>query len=238
MTQSNQFDLSIFANLESNACNTVSNNNNTKLLGNCDHLDRIGVAMKYYEQFSKNKIDKEEFIKFCLETYCNFLDDYCHFIKVHDIHFNEIKKELESKYSLRQCDLTECEIVDRHYRHDGATGQNQDNDDIEYTYFVDCFDRMHHHLFHLETMGLRIPTTSKIKEEMKDGDQVFNEMKKTIFLRRNKFLSNRDIPRLQNTKFNLNTGSDEESQTGLHWFAKIMLISNQYFLPNKKKKPF
>ena len=75
----------------------------------------------------------------------------------------------------------------------------QDIDDPTYSFYIDCFDRSHHQIYHLHLMGLRVEK----QKYKKDSDKAFKNIKETIFER----LQN------QNNKFNLsiieNKSNDE-----------------------------
>ena len=138
MTQ-NLIDLTIFKNLNSNKCNNY--------ISNCNQLQRLSLGLKYYRLVCNNTIDKDVFVQFCQETYTNFLDDYCHFIKHHHYDLEQIKDELLSKYKMIDCDLKSCKVILRHYRTETI------KTDYSYSsFYIDCYDRIHHQIYHLNKM--------------------------------------------------------------------------------------
>ena len=172
-------------------------------------MNRISVGLKYYHLHLQNVISKDEFIKFCENIYKNILDDYCHFINVHNYHLNEIKKELKI-----ECNINKCKGIGRHYRY----SQRDTHSDPKYSYYIDCFDRIHHQIFHLYQLGLRVNIESKhdddddeINDEM--IDLKFKKMKQTIITKRKKFgLDKFDRFKTEkNNKFNIITGSENIS---------------------------
>lgn len=216
---SQYIDLTPFRNLQANQCDQG--------IYNCDYLNRIYSALSYYDLFCNHKIEKDEFLQFCQDIYINFLDDYYHFIKAHDHHLPQIKEQLESKYSLKQCDLSHCEIIGRHYREPRESNDNKEDSliDLVESYHTDCYDRLHHQIFHLEGIGMRVNQSTEEKEEYHDNDEdnekgidfTFKRMKERIFFQRTKFLSARNFQRLENenNKFNVITNNDDQHQSGL-----------------------
>ena len=216
----NGIDLTIYKNLQASECSNDSNDQ----IANCNYLKRIAVGLKYYDLVCRNKIEKDDFLQFCKEIYNTFLDDYCHLISDHNYHLNIIKKELELKYLLKYCGIGQCQIIARHYRSD-----NKDDIDSIYLYYVDCFNRFHHQMFHLESIGFRVSMNEQKEKEEKASnvgdniDDAFKKMKEIIFARRSKFLSNRNIERFENrnNKFNVvindNDNNDHENKSCLFY---------------------
>eukprot|EP01084_Bolivina_argentea_P303536 524077_1 len=132
-------------------------------ISSCSYLQRIAVGLKYYALLSNDtKLNKEEdkkniFIQFCMETYHNFLDDYCHILQKHggNEELMQIADELKSKYEFKECDITKCNELRRHFRLN-EDGKNEINcQDTKYRFYADCYDRCHHHFFHLFELALR-----------------------------------------------------------------------------------
>ena len=152
---------------------------------------------------SQNNISNDEFVEFCQETYKNILDGHYHFIKYHHYHLDKIQKELESKYLIPQCDIINCKAIRRHYRENKHV-QDEDND-LVYSFYMDCFDRIHHQIHHIPRLGLRLKTQrdkQDIRKIFNDQDVNISEMRAIILKRSNEYRLNR-FKRYQNTKFNL-----------------------------------
>ena len=161
--------------------------------------------------FIGNVIDKDEFIQFCQEIYKDLLDDYCHFIQNHDHQLRNIRNSLIAQYQLKDCDIYSCKTIQRHYRSNTETTTPITIDtDLICSFYMDCFDRIHHQIYHLHKLGLRIEEISddtqhdNVDEESAVVDKAFKRIKELIFKKRERFGSNR-IQRLQNkhSKFNL-----------------------------------
>ena len=167
------------------------NDINYNYISNCDYLQRISIGMKCYDLFCRNKIEWEAFIDFCETKYTNLLDDYVHFISVHNSHSISIAKELERVHGITQCEIESCDVVARHYRVTAREAE-ADDDDEKQTFYKDLFDSIHHHIFHLNQIGLRDdPTDAKEdseKEEAQDSaddilfDAEFMKLKRRIFI--------------------------------------------------------
>ena len=169
------FDLTEYTNLEPNECrqSKILQCPDDKILS-CVHLKRISVGLQYYDLHCKNKIERQDFIQFCQEICCNckFLDDYDHFISIHKQDIDQIKEELRLKYGLEQCEVGVCEVIGRHYR--SHADEMQNDPDAVYAHCMDCFDRLHHYIWHVEEMGLRInKSQNEIKE---DSDEQMVEL--------------------------------------------------------------
>ena len=199
--------------LYSNQCNIDISTNN--YISNCDHLKRIAIGLQYHYLLSQQKISNDQFVKFCQKTYKKLLDDHCHFIKYHHYHLDEIQKELELEYLIPQCDIINCEVMTRHYR-ESKDIEDEDND-LNYTFYADCFDRIHHQIHHITRLGLRLKAQrdhdvsrdkqgiTKINNDESSNLINFNnmsEMSQIISQRSNEYGLHR-FRRYKNTKFNL-----------------------------------
>ena len=196
--EQNVLNLSIFGASNSNHCN---NDSNEKCISSCACMKRIALALKFYYLVNQDRMDKDQFIQFCQKKYTSFLDDYFHFIEKHNYQLQQIRQELELDYSIK-CEITECDVITRHYRSERTEiSHNQthttDTDDFTYSFYVDCFDRIHHQIFHLEALGLRVENEGKKKDDDgKMNDDRFENMTKKIFSKRQEFGSDR-FERLQ-----------------------------------------
>eukprot|EP01084_Bolivina_argentea_P299260 515819_1 len=136
----------------------------------CTYLKRLAMGLKYYNllvndnTFTQTKETKQLFVQYCNEKYTQFLDDFAHCLGEHGdtAQLLAIYSELTNKYKLKQCDLSKCNKLIRHYelrenKHD--TKDNvKENDEIEanFNFYCDCYDLFHHQFFHLFRLGLRI----------------------------------------------------------------------------------
>ena len=232
-----KIDLTIFQNLKQRQCiENHANDNNYKYIKNCDHLKRIAAGLNYYNSFCQNAISLDRFTQFNETIYTNFLDDYCHFIKEHNYHLRPIRKELNVEYGLAQCNFNMCEVVERHYRTQREKESVTDLNKLD-AFYLDCFDRLHHHLFHLEIIGMRVIQKNHgiisygemdecYNSREYEIDHEFKRIKETIFSKRNKFLSHRNIQRYQSqNKYNIVTIDNKLSCTTTN-YPKIIQLGN------------
>ena len=160
-------------------------------------------------------------------------------------------KKLKSDYLLKECKMDICTVttvIARHYRLEiqEEADNNNNNDDSIYPFYIDCFDRLHHHIFHLDKIGMRVSISNDdqgdvdedIKKEQKESedeiatDAAFKKMKEMIFTQRDQFRSNRSIKRYEsnNNKFNLviNNNDNNEYKSGLSLLHIISLMQLKF----------
>ena len=203
-------NFSAFKDIHSNECRiNCLNTNINHYITNCDHLQRIAIGLQYHHLISQNNISNDQFVKFCQETYKNLLDDHYHFIKFHNYHLDEIQKELESKYLIPQCDIINCQVMTRHYR---DTEEIEDEDiDLNYSFYMNCFDRIHHQIHHITRLGLRLQTQRDTEEITKiNNSNDMSEMREMILKRSKEYGLDR-FKRYRNSKFNLHTSMSQIS---------------------------
>ena len=211
-------NVSIFANLQSNQCSENDDTTTDNYITNCTHLQRLATGLMYHHSLSQNVITNDEFIQFCQEIYKQLLDDHCHLIKYHHYHLDQIQKELESNYSIPQCDIINCKALGRQYR-DRTIIEHVDKDFV-YAFYMDCFDRIHHQIYHISRLGLRIRTENgaeynETATNDKDTDLRINkdiiEMKRLIFQRRSEYGLDRFQRYQTNSKFTIPTSESYSS---------------------------
>ena len=98
------------------------------------------------------------------------MDDFCHFIKKHgdNQQLIQIANELTKIFEIKPCDLTKCSKLRRHYRRrTDVVEDNNDDIDIKFGFYSDFYDKIHHQIFHLFKMGLRI--NDDFNEENKEN---------------------------------------------------------------------
>eukprot|EP01084_Bolivina_argentea_P129335 228429_1 len=129
----------------------------------CIQLKRMINALIYYsyvDVVNSNK-EKDQFLKFCNETYVWLLNDYIHIIDKHDINDIDYMKQschLFKKFEfISDCNVNNCLLLSRHYR-----DRNNDNieeskyDSNELIFHRDLMDSMHTYLIHLYDIGMRV----------------------------------------------------------------------------------
>eukprot|EP01084_Bolivina_argentea_P228687 386184_1 len=130
-------DTNVF-NINLNKCNGYND---------CSCIKRIMTALAYYHKASSN--DTQKFIDFCDKYYSKqYLQDYIH---LRIMHKNDINKvEMESNI----CTMVgSCLSTRRHYRDRSV---KDDNNIDAFHLYIDIFDSLHFHIYHMEECGLRI----------------------------------------------------------------------------------
>eukprot|EP01084_Bolivina_argentea_P162684 283082_1 len=204
-------DLTIFNN-PSNTCVKNKQDSNAII---CSYINRIGAGFKYYEAVfnddlsHENQFNNDTFIQFNMEIYpiAQFLDDFYHLLKFHENDINLISNELINKYGLKQCDITNCHKIRRHYR-----ANNSNNKSTKYLFHVNCYDRCHHFIFHLFKMGLRtVPMDiNEQHNELSDDkcdylfiDEIFKQKRDKVRSCRKQYDMNIQRYNDENNKYNI-----------------------------------
>ena len=205
-----KIDFTVFKNLDLNQCTNAVNDYSDNI-SNCHSLQRIASSLKYYDLACNNKISKDDFCEFCQRIYPNVLDDYCHLIDCHNYQLIQIQKELKLKYSLDQCKINRCKIMIRRCRLRQMI-ELTDNDNLA-PFHIDTFDRLHHHIFHLDQLGFRNADSKTSKESVEivgvDDqmvDAAFKRTKERVYAKRSQF---RDIERYENKHNKVNISVQE-----------------------------
>eukprot|EP01084_Bolivina_argentea_P079427 144087_1 len=208
-------DFNIFNN-ESTECKISETN---EIIHCCSYLQRIAMGLKYYDTICKDYtlvqsvMTKSLVNQFYMETYRDFLDDFCHFLKHHNVadQLIKIEKELKNKYKFKTCNILNCTTLTRHYRENQNVDSIVSSDDgnitnAKFNFYSNCYDRLHHHIFHILRMGLKLQSIKTSHSDLQDYDskcfdEVFNKQMNEIKKYRHKF----DIQRYnqQNNKYNL-----------------------------------
>eukprot|EP01084_Bolivina_argentea_P092022 165602_1 len=189
----------------------------------CDYLHRICSAMWFCANISISK-----FIQFNTEIYTNFLDDYIHIVKTHDNNFSKISMELIEKYGCSSCDVSQCQILTRHYQRNRGIKHEHKTDkvteEMPYRFYAGLYDQTHHLIFHLFALGLRTETTDSDDKHMENEehednmnylciDSAFKKKKDLVQSQRKKYGFNLDRYNETNNKFNLHV---QHHKSALH----------------------
>eukprot|EP01084_Bolivina_argentea_P205253 350678_1 len=181
-----------------------------KIIANCLCLKRISVGLEYYKilcnQQTTNIVSsqyhqrsgKQKFAEFCIETYRCFLDDFIHILKHHNNHLKQIATELIDEYGFESCDIIKCNQMKRHYRIN--SNDNHLVEDPYYAFYEQCYDRLHHFIFHLYDIGARVDKQFATRTNSLCINDEFAKIRNIITTKR-KF----DIDRYncKNNKYNL-----------------------------------
>eukprot|EP01084_Bolivina_argentea_P300000 517184_1 len=151
-TPAHEFDFSIFQ-TSSTECKRPTNR--IEIIPHCSHLKRVAMALKYFEVLFVDETsnhNQDKFMHFCMDIYSNFLDDFIHIIQTHqECDLLKIAQELENRYEINACHVKTCKKFRRHYRDRGSSS----DDNETFIFYVDCYDSIHHQIFHLFQIGLR-----------------------------------------------------------------------------------
>lgn len=187
----------------------------TNIISNCACLQRICITLKD----QNDEVNKNKLAQFCKENYTNYLDDMIHFMKEHATNDQllQIKRELNGQYGSTKCELNSCSKLTRHY---GRRRQEYKNSNIEekrqdiVDFYSDCFDQIHHHIYHLFALGLRFDFDDiKIEDNKNDQsetidflciDKTYQKKRELIKLRQKQIGLNIERYHNENNKFNLN----------------------------------
>merc|ERR1712154_564448 len=218
------------------------------IISSCCSLQRIAVGLRYWQtlcgdnKLNQSQVTKDIFVQFCQETYGNFLDDFVHLICCHQAPNDLLKigDELIKEYGLRACDITKCNKLRRHFQRRGADKNNNNEQDIKYIFYRDCYDRCHHQVFHLFEMGLRSKPESmeEIKNDF-DGkdidflcvDKVFKKKRDLIRGKRKEYGFDAERYSDSNNKYNLNIktkkGIQEDDDEGITFLDRVYSVIAQ-----------
>eukprot|EP01084_Bolivina_argentea_P031898 59009_1 len=143
-------------NSSSTKCDKTDEN---KLVDNCQYLQRLSYALKYYSEQDKTEKD---WIHFCVDVYAHqMLDDYSHLLSAHHQQVQQIKHELINNYGFDKCSIKNCKFSGRHFNGD-RTGKEklsepkqEDNNAQKMNIYQQEYDSLHFNLFHLFDVGYR-----------------------------------------------------------------------------------
>ena len=201
-------DFSLFPNSRSDKCN-YNDSNLDSIIQSCDHLKRLTIGLRFHYLVSQSIITQSKLVQFCQGTYTNLLDDYFHFIECHYYHLREIQNEIQLKFPASSCGIINCELMTRHYRQSNLIIEDTD---LIYSYYMDCFDRLHHQIHHITRLGLRFQqqlmnNSGSSLQNVHMGSMIdnrFHKMKDTILNKREQFrLLRFNRHKQQSRKFNL-----------------------------------
>eukprot|EP01084_Bolivina_argentea_P121100 214654_1 len=215
-----KIDFSMFGVISTN-CSEPSSKNS--IISSCSYLQRIATGLQYFESVCNNsQITRNSFVQFCV-AYDNILNDFIHFIKVHDDadQLIQINKELQHTYGFIQCNISQCNILKQHYDHKSIDSSDNDEDNIKFNFYGNCYNRIHHHIFHVFPMGLRVKPDTDIdikEDELTDihsscVDQKF-EIKRDL-IRNQRIACGLKLERYndENNKFILHVNNHNKSNT-------------------------
>ena len=168
----NKIDLSIYEEPEAHC---RPNSDHIPITECCDHTKRLCTASRYFHVLSSTtELNEEEkqnlFVKFKEKIYPSLLDDSIHFVKEHGNDIERVHSEWTELYGLPKCIVSECAHTKRHYARGRREQMVQNNDgNAMYSFYESVLDRIHHFVFHLFEIGLRVNLSSvSLPEEVDD----------------------------------------------------------------------
>ena len=127
----------------------------------CQYITKVIIALQYYHSIGIIK-NQMEFMQF-IHTKCDGLIEYYHHISFVHCHYHSndiqsIHNLLFNEYNFAACNLKKCSMAHRNLRDRSEEDVNYDLDNdvensIELTFWIDFFDSIHCHLLHLSDYG-------------------------------------------------------------------------------------
>eukprot|EP01084_Bolivina_argentea_P267009 453109_1 len=215
--------------------NNCDANNNNNVIVKCDAVNRLVNAVKYYSTLNiiNNTDDCNIFIELCNGIYHNFLNDYIHFMNCHPNQIEGVYKTIANSDNFIDCSMSKCDSIGRHYRISGTDNDTNGSDQI-FLFYRTVFDSLHHFLYHLFHIGLRLERDHQPKYNEHDDsnciDHTFAAKVKAI-----KNIKNNRSRRTDrtNNKYNIQTDiyHDRNGQTFTDWV--LCQISNKWNKENR-----
>ena len=203
-------------------------------ISNCSHLTRLIESLKYVEKLDvvQNKKDEMEFVRFCLETNKEILNDTIHLINEHGQDLEEIHQSLINDEDFPVCDLAKCSLTSRHYNRAQFNKKNEknvNNDECLVHFFIEIMDKLHFYLNHLFDLGLRSikhdddgnEADDKKQDEKEHINLIDAEFKRMIGRIEEKKKKYGNFDRFESTKFNISVGGGNKEETGIYFHCLL-----------------
>ena len=202
----------------------------------CDHLNRMIHALQYYQLLNihQNTSNIHLFMHFCMEIYKELLNDYQHIITIHGDQLETINQQLiNNNDNLKQCHHSNCMLFKRYYNNSRTAITNESSAtsdscvttkfDGETLFFCELFDNIHHWLYHLYDVGMRVKSSvinhhqnNDEKNDNEDDDQYvdheFRRIMSHIRERKEKVNVNLNRRNDQNNRFKLQMENNDSYQ--------------------------
>ena len=199
----------------------------------CPCIGRLVAALQYYTKLN-TKTSKEGldiFADFIKEMYGHYLDDIVHLTDVHEEHLKEINQSLFTKYGLKECVLTQCNLTNRHCQTKTEKHDHLPTEPVHSFYRV-LFDSVHFYLFHLFSLGLRSLKDDDEDEHedeaehshlTKNFDAVFRRKQKSMEMKQKHFGVFLKRLKMENNKFLIKTQAKRKRDgMSLHFVSFII----------------
>ena len=223
--QNQQLDLSIFDDCQSYCQRGLVQ---VPLTESCAHIKRLCTASMYSHKIKTSTTLNDEdkralLVEFNKEIYLCLLDDSIHFVKEHDNEIKRVHTEWTEKYGVPKCSVSDCAQTARHCARKREERKEEIEDSV-YSFYESIYDQLHHFVFHLFEIGMRVemPSMTEHTEEEKevnlDGvivDKWFAAERNRIRLRREECKLNLNQSEEANNKYMIQIVSGKEGQVTL-----------------------
>ena len=157
----NNIDLKIFENPNDTKCSRHSDH--IPITEQCAHTLRLCTASRYVDAIMSSKLDEDMkrtlFVEFNEVVYDSVLEDTTHFVAEHSNDIQRVHDEWTQRYGMKKCSVSECTKTARHYGR-GRREQQSKGQDAVHSFYRSLYDRVHHYIFHLFDIGLRVDMSS------------------------------------------------------------------------------
>lgn len=169
----NQLDLSV---LKDSKSECTPHSDDVPITERCSYTKRLCTASMYFGVVSQSTTLSDEdkaslLVQFNEEAYQSMLEDTNHFIKEHENDISKVQKEWIELYGFPKCTVSECAQTARHYQR-GETDTRQKtadtHDDALYAFYQSLYDRLHHYIFHLFEVGMRVDASLLTSTKLHD----------------------------------------------------------------------
>ena len=163
------FDLNVFKEPKSECFKlSPAKSGDIPITERCSRLTRLCAALRYIEALrASTKLDeasrKELAVDFSENVYGSVLDDVAHFVKEHDGDIQRVHSEWTELYGFAKCSVSDCVQTERHYgggRRDRKRERESKEESALHAFYESVYDRVHHYIFHLYEVGLRVDVES------------------------------------------------------------------------------
>ena len=206
-------DLNIFKSQKMECHQTPDN---IPLTERCSSLMRLCTASKYIDAVTASKLDEEDqralMIEFNQEAYSMVLDDTAHLVNVHSDNIKLIQSEWIKNFGFPPCSVSNCVKTTRHYSRGRREKINEMIGDQKvdpiYDFYRSLYDRVHHFVWHLYDIGLRVDA-DKLRLKATGDDEKETEIKGVTVDQR--FAAERDHVRSRREQCDLDLDRFEEA---------------------------
>ena len=191
----------------------------------CCALKRLCTASLYFDAMNSSKLEdaakKTLWVEFNEEIYRSVVEDIIHLVQNHDDDIQQIQREWTERYGIPKCIVSECRKTARHYgreRSDRDIERNKLGEDALYAFHQTLHDQVHHFLFHLYDIGMRVEAPSIAHYAEDDEEKVGNVEGVTVDKR---FAAERD--HIKSRKKKLNMISDRRNAVNNKYTLQTLL---------------